>query len=363
MNGGHAYLVDKFVRPAIGNRHVYVATSDARVIGFGSPVNPSLVASSLDIGSVTLGSSRTLDLVFTDKIATTVKGIIITQSDKSFAPGPGGPAFLVNVAPNQILTIPIIFSPQNVGLLTATVSLTTSTDPQGNSTSAAVSGTGVSAVPLFQVVSPVISFGNIVINTGPVSANLILTNAGNTTLNFVNIATTAVPFTVSGAPTPGQTLQVQSSMTIAISFNPTAVGSLSDTLKINSDGGNIVVPLTGSAVEDFGNATAGTTATLNLIVANKGGSVMAITRSKYPVNGPILPQTPIYEGTQLAPGSNITVAMVFTAPTAQIGTPPTFYNATWSIDFIGSTIGPQLLVFKAPRNHHNPLLVQAAGDI
>ncbi|OZJ01330.1 hypothetical protein BZG36_05791, partial [Bifiguratus adelaidae] len=141
-----------------------------------------------------LGSNVTKNLVFTDNIQSTVTGVSIAQSDNSFAVAPGT-TFPVTVAVNQTLTIPITFSPQSVGSHSATVSLKTTTDPQGVGTNAGVSGTGVSTVPLLQVVPPVISYGGIVVSTGPVNASLTLTNAGGTALTWGNMLKPAAPYT------------------------------------------------------------------------------------------------------------------------------------------------------------------------
>ncbi|OZJ06053.1 hypothetical protein BZG36_01167 [Bifiguratus adelaidae] len=42
LTAKHPQPVNKFVRPAIGNGHVYIATSDARVIGFGLGSKPGM---------------------------------------------------------------------------------------------------------------------------------------------------------------------------------------------------------------------------------------------------------------------------------------------------------------------------------
>ncbi|OZJ01331.1 hypothetical protein BZG36_05754, partial [Bifiguratus adelaidae] len=120
-------------------------------------------------------SNITKNLVFTDIIPSTITGVNIVESDKSFTLGPGQPPFPVTVSANQTVTIPITFSPQSVGTHTATISLTKQR--------------------MLKVSPPVISFGGIVVSTGPVSAGLTLTNVGATALTWGNMLKPAAPYT------------------------------------------------------------------------------------------------------------------------------------------------------------------------
>ena len=131
-------------------------------------------------------------------------------------------------------------------------------------------------------------------------------------------------------------LQPGGAVVVNVAFAPTADGSYSSTMEVDSNGGNIVVAVTGAPSPpvmsisttslDYGSVPLGSTASESFTVSNTGGEDLTITKSKPPVTGPFSATTALAEGTTLAPGSSLTETVDFTPTT--LGS----VADTWSIN-------------------------------
>jgi beta-glucosidase len=122
-------------------------------------------------------------------------------------------------------------------------------------------------------------------------------------------------------------------------------------LIVDSNGGNVNVPLTGTAgappqmvisplVNNFGTVASGVTKTMSFTVSNTGGTDLIITKSKPPALGKFVAQTTLAEGSVITAGQKVTETVAFSSSTA--GT----FSDVWVITG-NDTSGVQNVTFSA----------------
>ncbi|KUI55535.1 Putative fungistatic metabolite [Cytospora mali] len=187
-------------------------------------------------------------------------------------------------------------------------------------------------------------------------------------------------FTSSSLPAVGSTIAAGSSVVVTVDFNTNIVGSYFTILVIWTTGGMVYVTLEGSAASqpiakvyysngeggwnlipnspdtdedwtytiDFGTSTGGEDQTIELLVANIGGSDLIITKSK-PPEGTYLaatnPDGDLAEGLSISPGTNDTATVYFEPPAAKLNSPAVVYDAAWTLNVNDLTWGVHVLNF------------------
>ncbi|MFQ6674492.1 MAG: choice-of-anchor D domain-containing protein, partial [Fidelibacterota bacterium] len=212
--------------------------------------------SSIDFGTVTLGSSRTDSVTIvgdgTERVTVSVK--LNSDVDSGFSilfPGivvPAGNNFFVR--PGDSLTVIISYSPTSTsGDLDSLV--ITNEDSPGQTFWVRVMGKGSEAlVPNLEVSPATVNFGTVVIGDSS-DTTLTLSNMGDTTLFISDIAlsgTDAADFSLPEDFDIGE-LAPDGDTTFALRFRPGSEGGKSATLTIISndpDGGSTTVSLVGA---------------------------------------------------------------------------------------------------------------------
>ena len=149
------------------------------------------------------------------------------------------------VAPGGTCTASVVFTPTANGARTGTLTLASNA---GAAPTVALTGTGAAAnTPVLAVAPPSLTFTARNLNTTSAVQNVTVTNNG--TANLVVAAPAAAganagDFLVTNgcaAPVaPGATCNV------GVAFRPTGTGARTASLAINSNGGNVTVPLSGT---------------------------------------------------------------------------------------------------------------------
>ncbi|MBA3808630.1 MAG: choice-of-anchor D domain-containing protein, partial [Solirubrobacterales bacterium] len=326
----------KFAIPGVGAGRLYVGTRDGHVLGFGSPVTPVLSGSATAFGTTTLGSStlKTVTLTATEALTLTS----LTSSSAQFTLGTPSPALPATLPAGQTIQVPVTFSPTATGPLGATLTATTST---GKTATFALTGSGQAAAAKLEATPPLVTFGGTTVG-GHLSGSATFRNVGASPLTVNAVHAPSAPFALSGAPTAGATIAPGGAVTITLSFDPTATGTFSDQVELETTGGNVAVGLSGSAGEpgvlkitsettDYGQVSLGASAAKTFTVANTGGTTVTITKSKPPLGGAFTATTALAEGSTIAPGASVTESVTF-APT--VAGPA---SATWTINGDDST--------------------------
>jgi hypothetical protein len=307
----------KFAIPGVGAGRIYVGARDGHVLAFGSPVSPVLSGSATAFGTTTVGESsqRTLTLTATEPLTLSSLG----SSSPQFAPGTASPPLPATLSTGQTITVPITFTPTATGPLGATLTATTST---GKTATFALSGVGQAAVAKLEVTPPLVTFGGTTVG-GELSAGATFRNVGGTPLRIEAVHLPSAPFSASGVPTVGSTIAPGGSLTITVTFDPTATGKFSDQIGLETTGGNGAIGLSGSAglpgalqivneTIDYGQVLVGADAMKSFTVANTGGTAVTITKSKPPAGGAFAATSSLSEGTTIEPGESVIETVGFT---------------------------------------------------
>jgi len=238
------------------------------------------------------------------------------------------------VAVGGTCTVNVSFTPTTTGVRTGT--LTVNDDAlNGSPQSAALSGTGVSAIA---AVSPAsLTFANQMVSTTSATQTVKLTNSGTAALSISSISITG---DFSQTNTCGTSLAAGGSCALNIAFTPITAGTRTGTLTIadNAANGNPqTVSLTGAGV-DFAvsgspssvTITAGSTASYTATVSALGGN-LSVAISLTCSSGLPAASSCSFSPTSVSPGSgsaSSTLKISTTARHGKTGTPAGTYTVT-----------------------------------
>ncbi len=256
-----------------------------------------------------------------------------------------------NITPLSSCTVGLEFSPVASGAFPDSFDIP-SNDPDEPSVTITVSGTGTpDAVPNIAVTDSVapasdnqIAFGSIVLNqTGTQTVTVANTGTANLTLGQVAMANAlAAPFSIASDGCSGEVLAPAQSCLVQVEFQPTAVGTFSDSLDIPSDdpdtatvtvsvsgvGAPIPVPdivvsdsvsPAGDRLVDFGDVRVPNTATGTVTVTNAGTAalVLGTVAGANPLAAPFTITSDNCSGQTLAPASSCTIGLAFSPDAIQ----------------------------------------------
>lgn len=291
----------------------------------------SLTASSVNFGTVQVGSTQVQPLAVTNNGRSSLSITRVTVSGTGFLFA--GPNLPIAVSPRQTVMVSISFTPQTAATFSgsATVYAYVSSGNRKNyrSVTVALSGTGsgTTSTPGYLSAPSSMNLGSA--NVGStVTKTLTLSNTGGSSLKISGATVSGTGYVASGLALP-YTLAAGSSANLSVAFTPTTSGTISATLYIASDASDPSVPvaLTGSGTTtatpgylsapsslNLGSTNLGTTVTKTFTISNTGGSSLNISAATvngtgYLVSGMTCPYT-------LAAGSSMNLSVSFTPTTA-----------------------------------------------
>ena len=319
----------KYQPPGVDGGRVYVGSRDGHVYGFGATSPPALTGSTLSFPETTVGSSNTATETLTATKHVTVTGV--KPLGGAFSNAATDPSTPVTLEAGDTIKVSATFQPSSSGLTTGTMTVTTSAGD------VPVQLAGNSLDPGAKLSSPASpSFGFGTVATGHQStAGITFQNSGSSPLTIERVEQPSAPFAVSGAPAAGASIPPGGTVTLNVTFKPTANGSQTDLLALDSTGGRVAVYLSGTGTPppqfqlstssiDFGNVTVGSTASASVVVANGGGSPLQISESRPPLGGPFGTSS-LPDGTTIPASGGVTETVRFTPAT------PGRFSATWEI--------------------------------
>jgi hypothetical protein len=205
-----------------------------------SSADISVTPSPLKFGSVVVGTSnsQTMTLSNTSKADLTITSLAI--SGKGFTAA--GIPTPMTLGAGQSANFTAAFKPGSAGAASGDISIKSSTATLAVN----VSGTGVTSAPQISANTSTVSFGNITVGT-PSSQPVVLTNTGNVDLNISSTSASGTGFTASGGA--GVKLAPNQSVTVTVTFEPKATGSVTGSLTVASNATNSAnIQLSGAGV-------------------------------------------------------------------------------------------------------------------
>lgn len=273
----------------------------------------SASASSLNFGSVLIGTSSTQTLVVTNTGTknANITGASITGAGFSYS----GQAFPLSLPPGQSVSLGVTFAPVAAG--TSTGSFTLSSNALISPSSVSLSGSG--AQPYLSVSPTSANLGNVPVGSSS-SQSVSLLNSGTSSVSISQAAVVGTGFTLSGLALP-LTLGPGQSAAFAVTFAPAVAGTVSGSVSLVSNAPNspATIPLSAAGVQplisvvpgsvNFGNVAVGVTNTQTVTLSNPGSASLSVTQSAGPgtgfgLTGLVLPLT-------LAPGQSSSFTLSF----------------------------------------------------
>ena len=306
-------------------------TSDAPNPSLSLPLSGTGVAAgsmgasptSLNFGSVTVGSSQSLSETVTNS-----GGSSVTISQASIS-GTGfslsGITTPLTLTAGQSATFSVKFAPTSAASASGNVTLTsTASNP---TLTIPLSGTGIAQGTLGSNPTS-LSFGNVIVGSNQ-SLSETVTNTGGSSVTISQAGISGTGFSLSGITTP-LTLTAGQSATFSVKFAPTSAASTSGNVTITSTASNptLTLPITGTGVTqgtlgsnpaslNFGSVTVGSNQSLSETVTNTGGS--SVTISQASITGTGFTLSGITTPLTLTAGQSATFNVKF-APTSAAST-------------------------------------------
>jgi hypothetical protein len=266
------------------------AIAQVPLIGHGHHRDPQLTvsASSLPFGSETMNTAKSMTLTLTSSgtSAVTVSSAAISGTGFTIVGG----TLPATLNPNQTLSLQVQFKPTATGAVTGQLTVS-SNSTTGGTAAVALSGTGTAAAsPQLTLSTASLSFGSDSVNAAK-TMSLTLTSSGTAAVTVNSGAIKGTGFAIVGGTLPA-TLNPSQTMSLQVQFAPTATGTVTGQLTLNSNsttGGTATVALSGTGMApanpqltlsasslSFGSDTVNTAKTLSLTLASTGTSAVTV---------------------------------------------------------------------------------------
>jgi hypothetical protein len=282
----------------------------------------SLSVPAVNFGTVSVGTTGTSTLLLSNAGTSDLTVSVLTVAGAVF--GITGITTPKVVSAGQSVPLSLSYRPTAAGGSAGSLSIT-SNDPTNPTMTVPLSGTGsTTATGQLSASSSSLSLGSV--STGShASQNIILTNAGNAPVNISSIKVAGNGFSVGGI-TPPAVINPSLSVTLAVTFAPTATGSALGTVTISSDASStpLMVSLSGTGVQpglslspasfNFGSVVDGQTKAQNFTITNTGTS--SLTLSQIGVSGAGYSVTGLTTPSSLVAGQSTTFSVEFAPSTA-----------------------------------------------
>ena len=198
------------------------------------PLDLTITPTSLNFGTATVSHSSPTQTILVSNNSSgsiTVKGVNVSGPFAS-----AGNTLPATLNTGQSVTLNVTFTPTASGAASGNLTIASTA---GNSPSVVtLTGTGVSSSgPLDLTILPTsLSFGAVAVSDSSPAQTVVVSNDSSGSIT-VNAITVSVPFASTGDTLP-KTLNIGESMTLDVTFTPTASGGASGSLTITSTAGN-----------------------------------------------------------------------------------------------------------------------------
>jgi len=275
--------------------------------------------SSFSFGNVQIGTSpsQTETLTNTGGENLTITQAVFTTPGFSYT----GLTLPLTLAPGQVSTFGVVFTPTTAGASNGLLSLTVS----GSATTFDMAVSGLGVTPAALTASPsTLSFGNVTLGLSQ-SLTETVNNSGGENLTITQATPTGSGFSYNGLTLPLTLVPGQSS-TFSVAFAPLAAGSVSGTLSltVSSSSTPVTVALSGTGIAPatlaanpaslaFSSVELGKSQTQTTTITNTGG--VSATISQDTVAGAGFSLSGLNPPLALAPGQSATLSVTFTPQT------------------------------------------------
>ncbi|SER35769.1 choice-of-anchor D domain-containing protein [Microlunatus flavus] len=304
----------KFSKVASDNGRVYVANRSGEVYGFGRPTTLALTSSPTDFGLVAVDSAVTKQVTVTAK-----REVKLTKVRTEDPFTVGKVKLPVTLKAGASLSVPVTYKPDTAESLSGAISFVTTTGTFAFDLHGTGTKDGLLSDP------STLEFGEVPVG-GNVTLDASISNTGSTTTTIGGSTAPSGPFSTDSLPRSGTRLEPGSSLSVPVTFEPTAAGTFSSTLKVKSSTGDVSIPVTGTSIKgeskltltpgtvQFGSVQVGKSVTKTFDIKNEGNLLLTLTKAA-PPTAPFDVPDPVSEGQQLEPGDVIHQSVTFSPKT------------------------------------------------
>jgi hypothetical protein len=313
-------------------------TTAATSTSTSAPGILSASTSSVDFGTVPVGSSATQTVTLTDTGtgSLTISGLSVSGTGFSVVGGSSS----MTIAAGQSVSVQLEFAPQSVGSLSGAVTVASdaASAVAPNNASSGVRANASPASSNFEIslhgnatqaaisMSPSsLSFSNVTVGQSS-TQSVALTNNGTAPLQIKSATVTGAGFSITGMVLP-LTIPAGQGTSFTVQFGPTSAGTASGSLAFsdNALASPQAFPVTGYAVAangtlfanpanyNFNGVAVGTTGTETITLTNSGSSTVTISQAS--ASGTGFSVSGLAAGQTIAAGAQASFTATF-APTA-----------------------------------------------
>jgi len=315
-------------------------------------------SSSINFGSVAVGSNASQSLVLTNMGSTAITISQLTISNGAFSLS--NVTLPISVGPGQNATATLQFTPKVAGPVTGNLTVVNSAS---SAVDVSLAGTGTQAQ--ISLIPSSVSFGAVAVGTSN-SQTINVINQGSSSLTLTQAGVSGVGFKISGITVP-TTITAGASTTFNAVFGPTSTGNMSGSISLTSDASSspLSVPLSGTGISTalvltptpnsvaFGNVPLNSTSSQSVTLTNTGNSNINI--SQVSASGPGYSTSGVAPNTTLTPGQSVTLTVNLT--------PTSTGTTTGSVTIVSNASNSPGVVTLAGESHSVALTWTASSSV
>lgn len=296
-------------------------TAPLAIAGNGASRQLAISPGSLNFGSVTVGASTALSVTVSNSGSgnLNLKQASISGAGFSWR----GPMLPLSLAGGKSASFTVTFAPTAAGAASGTLSFWS--NATNSPASVALAGSGTTGTGQLTPNPASVNFGSVTVGTSS-ALPVMISNTGTASASISQNSVSGSGFSVGGPALP-VSLAPGQSVSLTVSYTPTAAGTSSGQLTVSGNAVNspLGVPVAGSAATaygqiaanpgslSFGSVTVGLNSTQSVVISNSGTGSASISQANvtgagFSISGLALPLT-------LAPGQSASFGVTF-APSA-----------------------------------------------
>ena len=248
--GGTATFIAKFTPTTGGTLAGSISISSnapnspatIALTGIGTQPLIAALPTSGNLGTVVVGSSNSQSIMLSNagNATLTISQITVTGAGYTIT----GLSTATTIAAQSSVTFDAVFTPATAtGTVPGSIVIATNGSPA--QLTIPLTGNSIAATTVLGASPTSLAFGAVNLNTSTQMTSTI-TNTGNSNVTITGVETVGAGFSSTGVAS-GLTLQPGQTVTLTVTFDPTAAGAVSGaSVTIVSNAGGLVVPLSGS---------------------------------------------------------------------------------------------------------------------
>lgn len=187
---------------------------------------------SLSFGAVEIGQNAAATVSLSNPGTKPIQISKVQIAGQSFSLS-GKNATPITINGGYAYSLDVEFAPTAAGAASGSITLTTNASPATVTITLSGHGLAEPVGPALQLQSTTVAFGNVMLNT-PATQSVEVTSSGSSPLVISGVTVTGKPFQVAGATFP-LTLNPAQSVTLTVTFDPTAAGASTGLITLTSN--------------------------------------------------------------------------------------------------------------------------------